>query len=164
MTRTQTIAMGAALLVVGLLIGTFLLGRAVISPKEVIKEVPKEVTREVVKEVPKEVTKEVPKQVTKVVVKEVPMTLSNLAEAIRRGEIDVGDEYGMGLDQRYHKIHTAVLGMACESCHTTELTHGDVVFFDRDTSPTNPGPVDRRSCQGCHGAGSASAIYAAGAR
>jgi hypothetical protein len=92
------------------------------------------------------------------------MTLPNLAEAIRSGEVDVGDEYGMGLDQRYHKIHSDVLGIECLNCHASELTRGDAVFFDQDTSPMSSGLVDRGSCRGCHGAGSASAIYAAGSQ
>ncbi len=66
---------------------------------------------------PQEVVKEVPKEV----IKEVPMNLPATADAIHKGEIDVGKEYGLTLEQRYHKIHTTVLGLECATCHLAKV-------------------------------------------
>lgn len=140
MTRERAIVLAGVSFVVGLLIGAFILGRYVVPPKEVVKEVPKEV------------------------VKEIPMTLPALAQKIRSGEIDVGEEHGLAPDQRYHKIHTTVLGLECASCHAREFTRREVIFFHQDVSPSAPGPVDRRSCLGCHQAGAASLLYTFGSR
>lgn len=120
---------------------------------EVIKEV--EVTKEVPVEVIKEVIKEVPVEVTK----EVPMSLPALAQAIQKGEIDVGTEYGLALDQRYHRIHTTVLGLQCATCHVGEPDTIQTVFAAQDVSPRAPGPVDKRACLGCHRAGPGEDVY-----
>ena len=111
--------------------------------------------REVVKEVPKEVIKEVPKEV----IKEVPMNLSATADAIQKGEIDVGKEYGLALEQRYHKIHATVLGLECDACHTSKVDATNKVSSAWNISPQAPGPVDRSGCLGCHHAGLASELY-----
>jgi len=88
------------------------------------------------------------------VTKEVPMPLPLLAKKIREGEIDVGKEYGLAFDKRYHKIHADVLGLDCSACHiTTSLTAQQEVFAAQDVSPHAPGPVERRACSSCHGPG-----------
>ena len=140
MTRRAVTLISIAILVVELVVGG-IVGCA--APQEVVKEEPQEVVKEVVKEV----------------IKEVPMNLPVTAEAIQAGEIDVGTEYGLGPDQRYHKIHTTVLGLACDTCHIAEVNTTDQVFSAWNVSPQAPGPVDRRGCLGCHHAGPGSDLY-----
>lgn len=97
---------------------------------------------------------EVTRIVEQEVVKEVPMPLQALAEKIRTGEIDVGEEYGMAPDQRFHQIHATTIGMECTRCHVTEA------LFEVAPPPADaPGPVDRRICTGCHMTGPASKLY-----
>ncbi len=137
MTRRNVTLISIAILVVGLVVGG-IIGWAAF-PREVVKEVPKEVTKEITKEV--------------------PMNLPATAEAIRKGEIDVGTEYGLGLEQRYHKIHTTVLGLECATCHLAKVDATNKVSSAWNVSPQAPGPVDRRGCLGCHHAGPASDLY-----
>lgn len=163
----KAIAISAALLVVGLVIGA-IVGMYAVPPreitKEVIKEVPievikeviKEVPKEVIKEVPKEVIKEVPVEVVKEVEKEVPMKLPLLAEKIRKGEIDVGEAYGMAPNQRYHTIHAMVIGLECSNCHVEKIPP-EAIFAQKP--PGAPGPVDKRVCLGCHLTGPATNLY-----
>ena len=82
-----------------------------------------------------------------------PMTLTAIAEAIRSGDIDVGTESGMGVDQRYHKIHATVLGLDCTLCHKAAAGVAQDVFADQDVSDQSPTPVDAVLCVGCHSAG-----------
>jgi hypothetical protein len=140
MTRRTVTLISIAILVVGFVVGG-IIGCA--APEEVVKEVP----TEVIKEVPKEV------------IKEVPMNLPVTAEAIQEGEIDVGTDYGFGLDQRYHKIHATVLGLDCDTCHIAEVDTTDKVLSAWNASPQSPGPVDQRGCLGCHTTGPSSDLY-----
>ncbi len=133
MTRRTVRLIYIAILVVGLVAGG-VVGCA--APREVIKEVPKEV------------------------IKEVPMNLPATADAIYKGEIDVGKEYGLALEQRYHKIHTTVLGLECTACHyLAKVDDTNKVSSAWNVSPQAPGPVDRRGCLGCHNAGPGSDLY-----
>ncbi len=93
------------------------------------------------------------------VAKEVPMTLPEVAQAIRAGEIDVGQEYGLGLDQRYHNIHATVLGVSCNACHSQAADTELEVFSGQDVSPQSPGASDSRACLGCHGSQSVRPFY-----
>ncbi len=132
MTRRTVTLISMVILLVGLVVGG-IVGCA--APQEVVKEVPKEVT------------------------KEVPMTLPATADAIHKGEIDVGKEYGLALEQRYHKIHTTVLGLECASCHLAKADATNKVSSAWNVSPQAPGPVDRRGCLGCHHAGPGGDLY-----
>ncbi len=132
MTRRTVTLIYIAILVVGLVAGGVV---GCTASQEVVKEVPKEVT------------------------KEVPMNLPATADAINKGEIDVGKEYGLALDQRYHKIHTTVLGLECPTCHLIEVDATKKVSSAWNVSPQAPGPVDRRGCLGCHHAGPGSELY-----
>jgi hypothetical protein len=100
-----------------------------------------------------------PQEVVKEVTKEVPMNLPATADAIHKGEIDVGKEYGLALEQRYHKIHTTVLGLECATCHLAKVDATNKVSSAWNVSPQAPGPVDRRGCLGCHHAGPGSDLY-----
>ena len=84
------------------------------------------------------------------------------AEKIRKGQIDVGKTYGMKPDQRFHRIHESTLGLDCATCHAERIPPSARPFTlppAVDASSASPGPVDRRSCQGCHIAGPARDIY-----
>lgn len=123
--------------------------KEVVKEVEVIKEVPVEVIREIRVDVPVEVPVEVP----------VPMTLAALAQAIRDGDIDVGAQYGLSFDQRYHEIHATQVGLQCAACHVADPDAAQEVFLAQNTSPLAPGAVDKRACLGCHREGPASDIY-----
>lgn len=130
-------------------------------PVEVTRVVEQEVTQEVeVTRVVKErVVKEV--EVTRVVEAEAPegeapttLSLAALAEQIREGEIDVGEELGMALDQRFHRIHAQAIEMECTQCHVQEAP-----LEVAQPSSDAPGSVDRRVCLGCHVNGPATMLY-----
>ena len=82
------------------------------------------------------------------------LTLAKLAEQIQSGEIDVGEEYGMGEEQRFHVIHADVIDMSCKQCHVREAPYeiGESYSDEAD-------PVDRRVCLGCHLTGPATRLY-----
>lgn len=91
-----------------------------------------------------------------------PTSLPVLAEKIRKGQIDVGKEYGVAPDSRYHKIHAEVLALECAACHAEKFPAGTEIFAVPpavDVSQDSPGPIDRRSCLGCHIGGAAFKAY-----
>jgi hypothetical protein len=125
------------------------------APTEVIKTVEVEVTRMVTEEIIVEVTPEADEEPAPVGDVEI-MTLSALAEAIRSGEVDVGDEFGVAMGQRFHTIHAETVGMACNQCHVQDAPE--------EVAPAAegaPGVVDRRVCVGCHLNGPATPLYEA---
>ena len=93
--------------------------------------------------------------VNPVVGQEEPVTLRRLAQDIRSGKIDVGEEYGMGREQRFHVIHADTIDMKCTQCHVEDAPYeiGNPPY-DEDE-----GPSDRRVCLGCHLTGPASKLY-----
>lgn len=98
--------------------------------------------------------------------KDKPTPLPTVAEKIRNGEIDVGgktnEAFGMGQDQRFHRIHSKVLGLVCGTCHVNKVPVSAEIFTLRpavDASTQAPGVVDRRVCLGCHTAGPGRGIY-----
>ena len=88
---------------------------------------------------------------------EEPGWLATLAEQIRNGEIDVGDEYGMATDQRFHIIHADTIEMGCSQCHVEDAPYEIAEPFSK--SAELKGPVDRRVCLGCHLNGPAVKLY-----
>ncbi len=78
-------------------------------------------------------------------------SLKDLAEKIRNGEIDVGNDYSMTLNGRFHKIHVNVLGMSCTTCHISYYAK-DYLYERKYKVPVRgaPGVVDRGVCLGCH--------------
>jgi hypothetical protein len=98
--------------------------------------------------------------------KDKPTPLPTVAEKIQKGEIDVGGKankaFGMGQDQRFHRIHNKVLGLECGTCHVNKVPLSTEIFTLRpavDASAQAPGIVDRRVCLGCHTAGPGRDIY-----
>ena len=80
------------------------------------------------------------------------LSLAEIAEKIRKGEIDVGKEYGMELGKRYHNIHVNVLGLKCKTCHVAKKYAPDYIYQRKYKVPVRgaPGVVDRAVCLGCH--------------
>ena len=94
------------------------------------------------------------------VVEEDPPSLADLGRDIRAGLYDdvVGkegvDNWGMGTEQRFHLIHTGVLGLECQMCHQSELAPAEQIFSGRVSEAALPfGAVDKRICIGCHSPG-----------
>ena len=81
-------------------------------------------------------------------------SLADLAEQIRAGEIDVGEEFGMEREQRFHQIHADAIEMECSQCHVE-----DAPYELAQPSSESPDPVDRRVCLGCHLNGPATQLY-----
>jgi hypothetical protein len=92
--------------------------------------------------------------VTPAVGQEGTFSLADLAEQIRTGEIDVGDEFGMGPEQRYHLIHAGTLDMSCSQCHVEDAPYELAQPLSEDVDS-----VDRRVCLGCHLNGPATKLY-----
>jgi len=90
-----------------------------------------------------------------VVGQEEPVSMDRLARQIRAGKIDVGEEYGMEREQRFHTIHADTLKMKCLQCHVEEAPYelGNPPFNEEE------GPSDRRVCLGCHVAGPGFPMY-----
>jgi len=79
-------------------------------------------------------------------------TLKELAEKIRKGEIDVGKDYSMKLSGRFHTIHYKILGLDCKTCHVDKSYAKDFLYQRKYKVPVRgaPGVVDRNVCLGCH--------------
>lgn len=88
------------------------------------------------------------------------MDLLEMAEAIQEGNIDVGKQYGMHKKRgRYHRIHSEVLGMECESCHVGKKYAPDYLLLTKEEEERRAAGqgkrpksdvVDRSVCLGCH--------------
>jgi len=98
-------------------------------------------------EVPVEVEVEVEK-----IVKVYENTFSDHAEDIRSGAVDVGDDYSMSLNGRYHTIHATELGLSCLSCHVGSEYDEETQYqrADKGLVRGSVGVVDRAICLGCH--------------
>lgn len=80
------------------------------------------------------------------------ISLDQMAEKIREGEIDVGKKITTEFDGRFHRIHTEALGMACTACHAATAYPADFLSVSRDKFPRrgHPGATPRALCIGCH--------------
>ncbi len=162
-TKNKVLAISVGLLIAGLAIGA-MISIYTVPPREVVTTTTTTTaTKEIVtttKEVPREVvtttTTSTTVTTTTTTTKEVIMKLPDLVKKIQNGEIDVGKDYGMAINQRYHKIHATTLGLTCLTCHVTKVTP-EMTFVQ--VPPEAPGPVDRRVCIGCHLTGPASNLY-----
>ncbi len=150
-------------LVASILLASLMVGCAEPEVVEVTRIVTEEVEKvvEVEVEVTRIVTEVQEVEVTRVVAAEAEpasaVSLSALAKSIQDGEIDVGNEYGMAEDQRFHVIHSDVIGMRCTQCHVQEALLE--VAMPANVSDEAPGQVDRRVCLGCHLTGPATKLY-----
>lgn len=85
--------------------------------------------------------------------------VSEVAKGVKSGDIDIGTQYGLQPNERYHRIHATELSLDCTTCHLTSPDTEQTVFGDQDTSPSAPGPVDRQVCLECHQDGAATDLY-----
>ena len=92
----------------------------------------------------------------------VPRTLPEIIADLRSGAIVVGNEYSMDPTARYHEIHAEVLGLDCQTCHTTQNYSEDYLYQRKynELNPGDPGVIDRGTCLSCHKTGGvASELY-----
>lgn len=94
---------------------------------------------------------------------EIPTMEPGIAEDIRSGAIDVGDDYTLDLRRaRFHEIHAEVLELDCEACHMEELTGLQEIFYTQDKPESEEPPVPRGVCLVCHQGGEATELYGPG--
>lgn len=80
-----------------------------------------------------------------------PLTIAELAAAIRGGDIDVGTTSSLLTGDRFHNIHDAALGLDCTTCHMDAgMTTAQEVFSGQDVAPLSTAPSDKVGCLGCH--------------
>jgi hypothetical protein len=132
-----------------LLLLTFLLVSCGTSTEEAVEPAPVEVVEEEAVPTPEPEPIEVVESNV-----EDYLTLSQLSAGIRDGSIDVGEEFGMGTDARFHTIHAQTVGLSCVQCHVQEAPEEVAGVFEG-----SPGVVDRRVCLGCHLTGPATLLY-----
>ncbi len=74
-----------------------------------------------------------------------------ISKEIKEGKIDVGEEYGMEIGQRWHNIHSEILEMKCSECHKVKFPN-DYIYQRRYKVPVRdaPGVVMRELCIECH--------------
>lgn len=80
-------------------------------------------------------------------------SLARIAEQIRRGEIDVGDNYSMSeQDGRFHIIHADRLLMDCSNCHYGKTYKPDYLSVSKHKPfpQKAKGQYQRAVCLGCH--------------
>jgi len=77
------------------------------------------------------------------------MNLSQIAQSIKAGKINVGKTPGMELEKRFHNIHTKVLGLESTSCHISVFAP-DYIYQKMYKDVDGMGHVDRGICLGCH--------------
>lgn len=93
-----------------------------------------------------------------------PPSLAKTAESIRKGEINVGKEYSLGEEGRFHKIHHEVLGMKCAACHTFDAYPQKHLFlrkaeFPKKVDGEKVKAVERPKCISCHSDGSVATTF-----
>lgn len=78
--------------------------------------------------------------------------ISELAEKIRKGEVDVGREYGVELGKRFHNIHAETLKLPCNFCHKNEMNTEDLLYTREYRAREGaPAPyLDVDACIACH--------------
>ncbi len=94
------------------------------------------------------------------------------AEAIRKGEINVGKELSLRETGRFHTIHAGVLGLngeplldiKCGGCHSTDQYPPSYLYLRKDEFPRRVEgekvrAVQRHFCIGCHSSGSLSTVF-----
>lgn len=88
--------------------------------------------------------------------------LTELAEALREGKIDVGEVYSIDAKKgRYHAIHVDVLGLDCGSCHYGDTYRADYLLVGKAKPyvKRSQGRYDRTACLGCHRTGGVGEAY-----
>ena len=93
-----------------------------------------------------------------------PMNLHKTAEAIRAGAVNVGKEYSLSDEGRFHKVHTEVLGMKCSGCHSADAYPDNYLYlrkaeFPKTLAGEKVKAVERAKCIGCHSDGSVATVF-----
>ncbi len=93
-----------------------------------------------------------------------PKLLIKAAGDIRAGTINVGKEYSLTEEGRYHKIHNEILGMKCKGCHTHDAYPDSYLNLSKDEFPkTVDGEktkaVEPAKCIGCHSEGNVATVF-----
>lgn len=94
-----------------------------------------------------------------------PMNLRKTAEAIRGGTVNVGKEYSLREEGRFHQAHVETLGIKCGGCHTNDAYPDDYLYlrkaeFPQQVKGEKLKAVERAKCIGCHSDGNvATAFY-----
>lgn len=102
---------------------------------------------------------------TGLVAEDKPMNLRKTAEAIRSGTVNVGKEYSLREEGRFHQIHVETLGIKCGGCHSNEAYPGNYLYLRKAEFPHMVAgeklkAVERAKCIGCHSDGNvATAFY-----
>lgn len=79
--------------------------------------------------------------------------LLELAEKVKKGEIDVGKQFSMDHKEgRFHIIHADILGLDCSSCHYGKDYRADFLTLRKfEHLPKRAkGQQTWSSCLGCH--------------
>lgn len=82
--------------------------------------------------------------------------LARIAEQIRSGKIDVGEEYSIkDKTGRFHRIHADKMLLDCTTCHYGYRYRGDyqIVGKDKPFPDKAKGQYQRSVCLGCHQSG-----------
>ena len=93
-----------------------------------------------------------------------PMNLRKTAEAIRAGTVNIGKEYSLSDEGRFHKVHMEVLGMKCSGCHTDDAYPDNYLYLRKAEFPHAAAgekvkAVERAKCIGCHSEGSIATVF-----
>lgn len=82
--------------------------------------------------------------------------LARIAEKIRSGEIDVGNDYSMNFKTgRFHIIHADKMVLDCTACHYGYRYRDDVFLMSKEKPfpAAAKGLYERSVCLGCHQSG-----------
>jgi hypothetical protein len=93
-----------------------------------------------------------------------PMNLRKSAEAIRQGKVNVGKDYSLGEEGRFHQVHEKVLGIKCGGCHSDEVYPEGFLYLRKGEFPKKVAgekvkTVSRAVCIGCHTEGSVGTAF-----
>jgi hypothetical protein len=93
-----------------------------------------------------------------------PMNLRKTAEAIRAGTVNIGKEYSLSDEGRFHKVHTEVLGMKCGGCHANDAYPDNYLYLRKSEFPhvvagEKVKSVERAKCIGCHSDGNVATVF-----
>lgn len=77
--------------------------------------------------------------------------VKEIAKNIKKGKIKLEEEAGLDFDKRWHKIHSELLEIDCESCHI-EKYEENYLYQRKYKVPVEdaPGVVKREVCFKCH--------------
>lgn len=99
-----------------------------------------------------------------VVAEDKPMNLRKTAEAIRGGTVNVGKEYSLREEGRFHQIHVETLGIKCSGCHSNDAYPDNYLYLRKGEFPTMVAgeklkAVERAKCIGCHSDGNVATVF-----